>query len=183
VDRYTTNLLSTYYESQDMASRIDKLHDDFDTMTREDVRKKLDSRDKVLGRAIRVAENSLKKPLRKCPWSPVLRNAGVVGECLQSTDHTARMRRLESQVQQHDPHFRLPQCNEELSIKAIQQNLNKATKSFRKIQKDSSSHRQKTLYDLHSLYESGQSPLPPDENRRRSTAVRNTIRNLYANIR
>lgn len=126
-----------------MIARTDRLYDTFDNLPRENVRRQLEAWDEDQGRAMRAAENVLRKPIRKCPWSPALRNAGIVREywklrlrdCLQSTDHTARILRLESQVQQYDPSFCLPQQDKAFSLAPIRLRFNRSTKEFRKIQK------------------------------------------------
>ena len=58
-----------------------------------------------------AAEKALRKSTCKYPWSPALRNAGILHvywmlrlyDALNSTNHSSRsMRRLERQIQQHD---------------------------------------------------------------------------------
>ena len=195
VATYVTKI-KEYYDDHDMFTRIDRLYETYTTMSREAVRSLLEGWDSDQGRAMSGAEKALKKPPQKYQWSPELRNAGILRQywklrlfdAVQSTDHTARMLRLEVQVQQNDSTFRLPHLRENLPIETVRRNLNKATKNLRKIQRASSDYRMRNLYELLAVYDSYGASISPTESRKRAAIVRRTIqteicRGVYGNIR
>ena len=103
-------------------------------------------------------------------------------------NHSGRMQRLEDQVREHDPSFRLPHRDESFSMEALEQHLDTATLDLRKIQRSAPEHRMRSLYDLLAFYESGASDVSASEARRRSTGLRSSIRNgtirgTFSNIR
>jgi hypothetical protein len=190
--------MNTYYAAHDMcSSRIDRLCEDFSTMTRAAIHQSLEAWDADQGWAMKAAENSLRKPSCQYQWSPALRDAGIIRQywklhlkdALLSTDHSLRILRLESQIVQHEPSFVFPYRDETLSLVDIRVHLNKSTKTLRKVQCASEGHHQTNLYDLLArYYQSGQSSLPPNEARCRASVVRRTLtteacRGMYANIR
>ena len=188
--------VNSYYLSHNMRPRIDRLYNTFSTLPREEVRRRLEAWDDDQGRAMLNAEKSLQKPPSKSHWSPALRNAGIIRrywklrlhDANQSTNHSSRILRLEDQIRQHDTSFRLPLSDATLSIADICQHLTQASTHFRTIQKNSHEYRMRSLYDSLSLYESGASPLTPQEAKARSKIVRSTIRNettrgVFGNIR
>jgi hypothetical protein len=195
VSKFVTGVLA-YYSSHDMVARIDHLYDTYESLSREAVHNYLEAWDSDQGRAMRSAENSLGKQKGKYKWSPALRNAGILRQYwklrlqdqLHSTDHTARMLRLETQVCQYDRSFSLPHLHESLSIDTIRSCLNQANKALKKIQRASSDYRMRNLYELLAIYDSPDSPVSPTEGRRRAAIVRRTIqteicRGVYGNIR
>ena len=145
---------------------------------------------------MRAGENALKKPTSKYPWSPSLRNAGLIrqywklrlSDVILSTDHTVRISRLESQITQHEPSFVFPFRHEALSEVDTRHHLNQSSKTLSRIQRDSEGHRQHNLYAILAKYEAGGTSLSPSEVQRRSAGIRNTLTNeacrgKYANIR
>ena len=142
-----------------------------------------------------AAEKSLRKPPCPYEWSPALRNAGIIRsywklriyDAQNNMNHSGRMQRLEAQVCQHDPTFRLPHREESFSMEALQQHLDIAL-DLRKIQRSAPEYRMRSLYDLLAFYESGDSDVSASEARRRSTGLRAAIRNgttrgTFSNIR
>ncbi|KAI2509031.1 hypothetical protein MHU86_5407 [Fragilaria crotonensis] len=63
-----------YYTAHRMVERINDLHNNYHSMSRDDIRARLVGWDNDKGRAMKAAENVLKRPPKKCRWSPILRN-------------------------------------------------------------------------------------------------------------
>ena len=164
--------VNTYYANHDMRARIDRLHSEYHTMSRDAVRRRLEAWDDDQGRAMRAGENALKKPAGIYKWSPSLRNAGLIRQYWKlrlldaelSTNHTVRISCIESQITQHDPSFVFPLRQESLSAEEIRPHLNQSSKSLRHIQRDSEGLRQTNLYAILAKYEAGGTSLSPNEN-------------------
>ena len=70
--------LRQYFKDHNMIHRINVVADEYSTMTRSQVRKRLTAWDNDMGRAMHTAESKLPASTRQYQWSPKLRNAGVI---------------------------------------------------------------------------------------------------------
>ena len=195
VEAYQQSML-TYYEQHQMVSRIDKLYDQHHTMSRNDVRHLLIKWDNDQGRAMEKSKRALRKTPKKCSWSPTLRNSAIIRrywllrlrEHLRGDEYTSTFQRWQSQVQVHDASFCLPHLCEPLSIEYIREQLNRANRNFRRLQKESTPLRLQTYQDLLATYEDDDDPAKKAESHRKAKIVRNTLagegsRHIFHNLR
>lgn len=182
VERYVKSL-HTYYTAHDMVARIDRLHDSHSTMVRSEIRKRLETWDTDQGKAMKAAEASLKRKPHRLPWSPALRNAALLrrywklrlDDAPNQSDYLDRMLRIQSQIQQGDPKFTFPFWKVTLSLDDIRHHLNQSSRALRLIQRDASSLRHHTLYDLLAVYTADTNPSTTEESQRKAKIVQRTI--------
>ena len=173
----------TYYNAHDMVARIDRLNDTHSTMSRSEVRKRLEQWDTDQGKAMKAAEASLKRQPQRIPWSPNLRNDFLLRrywklrlqDALNQSDYSVRMLRLQSQIQQGDPTFVFPFWKANLSLDDICHHLNQSSRALRLIQRDASSLRHHTLYNLLATYNANTNPQSTAESQRKAKIVQQTI--------
>ena len=195
VDKFNAKMI-TYYEQHRMVERIDELHAQYKTMSRDEIRTALTSWDNDKGRAMQHAESALARPPKKYKWSPELRNLAFLRlywklrlrEAQQGKNYSATFKRWQAKVQVNDPSFNFPRLTEALSVDKIRTSLNRASTAFYKSQKDSISLRMKCYEDLLSHYEGDSNPSTQKESRRKGKIVRNTIdgetlRNKFRDLR
>ena len=195
VSRYNNSMME-YYEEHNMVARIDDLHEIHTTLSRDEVRKRLIQWDNDQGRAMEKSERILRRPPKKCSWSPDLRNSAIVRrywslrlrESQHGGDYSETFYRWQSKIQYHDPDFRLQFLDEPLSVEQIRAHLNRSNREFRRMQKHSTPLRLQSYQDLLGTYEDDTDPSTKDESRRKAKIVRNTIagestRHIYRNIR
>ena len=77
VDKYNTSMLD-YYRNHRMAERIDDLLKNQHSMSREEIRIALIKWDNDQGRSMEFSERCLRRPHKKCAWSPALRNGAII---------------------------------------------------------------------------------------------------------
>ena len=182
ISRYHSKMM-TYYESHNMVQRIQNLYDSYKQMSRANIREILTKWDNDQGRAMTLAEDSMKKPARKYQWSPKLRNAAIVWrywklrlrEITRSANYHPTILSWQHKVQQNDPLFRLPFLDEPLSIETVREHLNVAQRELRTTQKRSKSLRLQTYQELLETYEDDNDPATRKESRRKAKVVSRTI--------
>ncbi|KAI2498581.1 hypothetical protein MHU86_15925 [Fragilaria crotonensis] len=182
VETYNERMLQ-YYEQHDMVKRIDYLHEHQSSMTREEVRKMMIKWDNDQGRSMLSAEKYLSPPIKKCQWSPTLRNAAIqrrywklrLRELHYKEDYSHTFTRWQKQIQNHDASFCFPFLGVELQEAEIRKNLNKSNRIFRKHQRDSVPLRLKTYQDLLEQYEDDNNPATKKESSRKAKIVRQTM--------
>lgn len=182
VASYVANM-HRYYHHHDMTARINRLHETHETMTRPAIRRILEQWDTDQGKAMHNSERSLQRTPQRHQWSPELRNAGLLRrywrlrlhDVHQQSDHTQKIDRLQSQIQQHDPAYVFPLRDTPLTLDAIRGHLNHSSRQLRKIQQTSHMVRSRNLYDLLAKYRSDSNPYTSKESQRRSSIVQRTI--------
>ena len=182
VEEYV-NSMKTYYTAHDMVSRIDQLYESQSTMSRDAISRRLEQWDTDQGKVMKAAEASLKQKPQRIPWSPALRNAAILrrywkirlGDARDQTDHTARMLRLQSQIQQGEPTYKFPLWKIPLSLDDIRHNLTQSSRALRLIQRDATSLRHQTLFDLLAVYHADTDPSTSSESKRKAKIVQRTI--------
>jgi hypothetical protein len=186
-----------YYTQHNMIQCIDQLYKTHTTMSRNEVRNILDKWDNDQGRAMEYSEALLRTPPKKYRWSPVLRNSAILRrywklrlrEALHSgLSYTDSFTRWQQQIQTYDPDFVLPRLGEILTLTVIREHFNRATRAFRRCQKDSVSLRMKCYSDLLDTYEDDMNPETKGESQRKATIVRRTLdsetlRGTFRNLR
>ena len=196
VKKYHDSMMK-YYGQHQMVDRIESLAETHWTMTREDVRRLLTGWDNDQGRAMATSEKQLSRPPQKYRWSPILRNAAIIRRYWKlrlreqthpHSDYSSSFIRWQEQVQVYDPTFVLPHLGQPLSLEAIRESFNSATRSFRRYQKQSVPLRFKAYEDLLEIYEDDTDPGTKAESRRKAKIVRRTLasetcRGVFRNIR
>ena len=165
-----------------MQKRIDDLSSYHSTMSRKEVRKRLEAWDQDQGRAMAAAEAVLKVNPKQYNWSPRLRNTGIMyrywrlrlREHLKGVDYSNSFARWESQQQKYDSQFKLPGPSRSFDITKVRVHLTAAKKTLRKMQSDSTALWLKRYYDLLAAYDAEQSK----ESRRKAKIVNHTIRGV-----
>ena len=179
-----------------MVDRITNLHNNFHSMSRDDIRSQLIAWDNDKGQAMKMAENALSKPPKKCRWSPILRNRAFIRiywklrlrEIKERTNYSATFSRWQRQIRVHDSTFRFPFLNEELSKADVRAHFNKASSEFYKCQSAATPMRLKCYEELLAKYEDDSDPVTIKESKRKAAIVRKTIdgetiRNKFSDIR
>jgi hypothetical protein len=77
VQTYHETMLD-YYSQHRMVERMQALFDSKDTQDREELRTALIKWDNDQGRAMELSERTLRRPPKKCAWSPILRNSSII---------------------------------------------------------------------------------------------------------
>ena len=185
-----------YYVSHRMVERINALHKNFKSMSREDIRSQLIGWDNDKGRAMKAAENVLHKPPKKCRWSPILRNRAFIriywklrlGEIKEEKNYHEVFIRWQSQLRIYDSTFSFPNLNKNLSLEDVRARFNKASSDFYKCQAESTPMRLKCYEHLIAVYENDNNPSTMKESRRKAAIVRRTIdgetvKNKFSEIR
>ena len=139
-----------------MQKRIDDLSSNHSTMSRKEVRKRLEAWDQDQGRAMAAAEAVLKVNPKQYNWSPRLRNAGIMyrywrlrlREHLTRVDYSNTFARWESQQQEYDSQFKLPDPSRSFDVTKVRVHLTAAKKTLQKMQSDSTTLWLKIYYDL-----------------------------------
>jgi hypothetical protein len=183
VSSYNTTMLA-YYKAHSLEERINTLQRNFQSMSKDDVRKELESWDRDQGRAMQQAERQLSIPRKPYAWSPKLRNAGIVRrywklrlrETKYREDYTQTIHRLQEQVKQSDPRFQFPFLYDKLSIDDIRKHLNQATKDLETIQQGSTEQRFQSYQDLLAIYKADTDPTTRPESNRKAKIVQRTIK-------
>jgi hypothetical protein len=185
-----------YYTSHKMVDRITNLHNNFHSISRDDIRSQLIAWDNDKGRAMKMAENALSKLPKKCRWSPILRNRAFIRiywklrlrEIKERTNYSATFSRWQRQIRVHDSTFRFPFLNEELSKADVRAHFNKTSSEFYKCQSAATPMRLKCYEELLAKYEDDSDPVTIKESKRKAAIVRKTIdgetiRNKFSDIR
>ncbi|KAI2503171.1 hypothetical protein MHU86_11274 [Fragilaria crotonensis] len=185
-----------YYTAHRMVERINDLHNNYHSMSRDDIRARLVGWDNDKGRAMKAAENVLKRPPKKCRWSPILRNKAFtrlywklrLRELQEGKNYSATFTRWQGQLRQHDQNFFFPFLNEELPLEEVRAQFNKASSEFYKCQADATPMRLKCYEDLIVRYETDTNPATMTASRHKAKVVRRTIdgetvRNKFREIR
>jgi hypothetical protein len=186
-----------YYEDHNMEQRIESLYKNFTNMSQADIRSKLEAWDRDQGRAMLHAESELAIPSRNYAWSPELRNAAIIRRYWRlrlkeatdlTSDYTSTIARLQMNVQQHDPTFRLPHHGQQLTPPEVRKHLNTASRTLKTAQMKAIENRFKTNQDLLAMYQNDQDPETRPESTRKAKIVKRTIRtekirNMFSNIR
>jgi hypothetical protein len=174
-EAYITAMLK-YNADHNMVDRISRLYDTHSNMSRSAVRGLLESWDNDQGRAMAYAEASLKVRIKPYHWSPHLRNAAVIyrywtlrlRESLYGENYQQSFDRWETQIQEFDESFTLPERRKSLDSNSIRSHLNQSDKQLRKVQKASTDIRHKCYYDLLAQYDSDTHPATSDESKRKA---------------
>ena len=195
VQKYHQTMLN-YYSQHRMVERMQAIFDSKDTSDREELRTALIKWDNDQGGAMELSERILRRPSKKCAWSPILRNSAIIRrywilrlrEHIRQDDYTNTFIRWQSSVQQHDETFCLPLLGCPLSLPQIREHLNQANSSFRSIQKQSVPLRLRTNQELLEFYQDDTNPSTQPESRRKSKILQNTIdgesiRQVFGNLR
>lgn len=195
VETYTDAMLE-YYDKHNMMQRLDKLVSTKDHMSIPTLRKHLEKWDADQGRAMKHAEDLLKRPTKPYEWSPKLRNDGLLyrywhlrlREKTHSADYHHILRKIETQTQQHDPTFVLPFLDIPLPLSEIHKQLKLAQQNLKTSQNRSLDLRYRCYTDLLATYINDRDPSTQKESERKAKVVTNTIkseqcRSMYANIR
>ena len=173
-----------YYATHNMKERIDSLAANHHDMSREKVRKLLESWDNDQGRAMKTAEAALKINPKPYNWSPKLRNAGFIYKYwrlrLRELEHrekySATFDQWTRQMQGHDPSFNFPLRASVLPPDAVKKHLNTSRKQLQKLQTNSIDHRLKSSQDLLASYDADTNHRTIPESRRKAKIVNQTIR-------
>lgn len=123
VSRYNISMME-YYEQHNMVARLEALYDKQTILPREEVRKLLIQWDNDQGRAMEKSGRILRRPPKKCSWSPALRNSAIVRrywtlglrECQHGGDYSETFHRWQSQIQKHYSSFRFQFFGEPLRL-------------------------------------------------------------------
>ncbi|KAI2511593.1 hypothetical protein MHU86_2847 [Fragilaria crotonensis] len=195
VEAYHKAMLQ-YYEEHNMVARMKKLFDTHTTMSRSQIKKRLEKWDCDQGRAMAHAEGIISKPRKPYSWSPALRDAGLIykywrmryREEKYQEEYTDTFDRIEQQVQQFNTKFVLPLRHVALSLAQVTTHLNEAATVLRQRQKASVELRFSSYNDLLATYEADKNPSTTTASAKKAAAVRNTIRSencrlMYHNIR
>ena len=195
VQKYHCTMLD-YYSQHRMVERMQALFDSKEDYDREELRTALIKWDNDQGRAMELSESILRRPPKKCAWSPILRNSAIIRrywilrlrEHLRQEDYTTTFLRWQTSVQHHDKTFFLPFLGCPLPILQIRKNLNRANSTFRSIQKQSIPLRLRTNQELLEHYQDDMNPRTQAESRRKIKILQNTIdgesiRQVFGNLR
>ena len=185
-----------YYDDHNMVERIHKLAKIHKTLTRSNIKKRLEKWDSDQGRAMAYAESIITKPRQPYSWSPTLRDAGLVykywrmrhREAKHNEDYTATFDRIEQLVRQTTPQFALPLRQSLLPLEQITSHLNAAAKHLKLCQKNSTDLRFRSYTDLLATYETDSNLTTKKLSEKKAAIVRRTIRSeqcrlMYRNIR
>jgi len=173
-----------YYKAHTMVERINHLHANHQNMTRNEVRRLLETWDADQGRAMQSAENAVSRRAQRNHWSPELRNAGIVfrywGLRLKShktqNDYSRLFDRLEQSARQNDPSFSLPLRDDQLSAASMSSHRKQAKRFLRECQHKSKDLRSHTYNELLLRYENDNNPETQHESTRRAKIIKNTLR-------
>ncbi|KAI2499358.1 hypothetical protein MHU86_15140 [Fragilaria crotonensis] len=194
VQRYNRKVME-YYTAHNMVERINKLANNYKSMSRAEIRSQLIAWDNDKGRAMKAAENVLSKPPKKCRWSQPLEtkhslaSTGSFGYANSKREnYSATFRRWQAQIRVYDKKFCFPFLNQELSETEVRAQFNKASSDFHKCQSAATPMRFKCYEDLISTYENDTNPITMTDSRRKASIVRRTIdcetiRNKFRDIR
>ncbi|KAI2500714.1 hypothetical protein MHU86_13742 [Fragilaria crotonensis] len=182
VAKYNEKVLA-YYTVHRLVERINDLYNNYHSMSRDDIRALLIGWDNDKGRAMKAAENFLKRPPKKCRWSPTLRNRAFtrlywklrLREIQEGKNYSVTFTRWQGQLRQHDKTFFFPCLHEELSLAEVRAQFNKASSDFYKCQVDATPMRMKCYEDLIVRYETDTNPATMTASRHKATIVRRTI--------
>jgi hypothetical protein len=195
VEKFNATMVK-YYQDHNMIDRIVRLQRVYKFLPNQEVQRRLEKWDRDQGRAIQHAENILKKPQPQYPWSPKLRNAGVIKhywrlrfrEAKHGENHTISIDRLEAKIQRIDKSFHLPDKTRSHDLFEILKKLKIASADLRAIQKRATQLRYQSYYDLLAKYKSDTDPATNYDSQRKAKIVQNTIkaekcRAMFANLR
>ena len=195
VEKYHSSMLE-YYESHNMLARIEELEKCHRTMSRDLLRDELIKWDNDQGRAMEHSERSLRFPTKKCDWSPQLRDSAIIRrywslrlrEVTRNENYHATFLRWQDRIRIHQPTFSFAHLDEALTTEQVREQFNRSNRHFRKCQRQATSLRQQTYYDLLASYEDDYNPNTKTNSLRKARIVRNTIsgectRSKFANIR
>ena len=195
VEKYHSTMLA-YYANHNMISRIDDLYKSHMTMSRDELRRELIKWDNNQGRAMEHSEGSLKISKKKCAWSHQLRDSAIVRrywslrlrELIRNENYHCTFIRWQEKIRVHQPHFTFEHLDDHLSLDQVREHFNRANRAFRKCQRQATSLRNQTYYDLLATYEDDTDPNTKVESHRKAKIVRNTLagectRSKFSNIR
>ena len=195
IEAYTQSMLQ-YYAEHHMVTRMQDLRATFQTLSRSDLKKKLEKWDSDQGRAMEHAESQLRHSPKAYAWSPALRDAGLLyrywrlrlREIQHGSDYAGTFEKIERTASQHNPEFCLPFKNLALTLTETRYQLQEATKTLKLRQQDSVELRYRSYTDLLAVYENDQNPTTKSESNRKAKIVANTIRSeqcraMFNNIR
>ena len=185
-----------YYEDHNMVQRMEDLFQNYNTLNRSQIKRRLEEWDHDQGRAMKHAEATLSKPSKPYEWSPAFRNSGVLyrywklrlREIQHLENYSGTFNKMEQLLRQHTPSFSLPSRNDHISEEDIKSNLKAAETHMRKCQKDSIDLRFRSYVDLLATYDTDNNPATKPESNRKAKIVRNTLKSercraMYRNIR
>jgi hypothetical protein len=184
VETYLTSV-HKYYRDHNMVHRISQLYKNHSSMSRSEVRNALIKWDLDQGRAMLSSELSLRLAPKPHQWSPTLRNAGIIfrywklrlKEIQHSHNYSDTFVRWQARLRLSDPDFDIPHLNDTLTIEQIRTSLNLAKKHLRRIQRNSTDHRNQSYQDLITTYNEDHNPSTQARSRQKATIVANTVRN------
>jgi hypothetical protein len=195
VKKYHASMME-YYQSHNMVARIEKLSNSHKSMSREALREELIKWDNDQGRAMEHSERSLRISEKKCQWSPQLRDSAIIRrywylrlrEVTREENYHTTFLRWQEKVRVHQPSFSFEHLNDVLTLDQVREHFNRANRVFRKCQRQATSLRHQTYYDLLALYEDDTDPSTKTESIRKARIVRNTLagectRSTFANLR
>lgn len=115
------------------------LHSNFNSTPHDKVQQELESWDRDQGRAMQTAEKDLHIPRKPHAWSPELRNAGITTRYWKlrlrevkhiSEDYSPTIQRLQEQIQQNAPGFKLPYQSQTLTSQRSENILRRRARNF-----------------------------------------------------
>ena len=186
VSKYISEMLN-YYECHSMATRIEELYNNFQTMTEDQIRSKLEAWDRDQGRAMKKAEKEISIPKKQYEWSPILRNAAItrrywrlrLRQSKYGEDFRSTIARMREQIQQHDPTFQFPFHDSQLSLNEITGQLNQSTKQLHECQKAATENRFKLFQDLLATYQDDNDPVTRPESNRKAKSFHFMTRSYH----
>jgi hypothetical protein len=195
VEAYHSEMLK-YYDDHKMIQRIENLFQNYNNLSRSQIKRRLEEWDQDQGRAMRHAEATISKPSKPYEWSPKFRNSGILyrywklrlREVQHSENYSGTFDKMEQLIRQHTPSFDLPSRSAISSLEDIKSSLKVAETNMRKCQKDSIDLRFRSYIDLLATYENDTNPNTKSESKRKAKIVRNTLKSernraMYRNIR
>jgi hypothetical protein len=101
--------------------------------------------------------------------------------------HTTFLR-WQDKIRAHQPSFSFEYRDEALTLDQVREHFNRSNRAFRKCQRQATSLRHQTYYDLLAQYEDDSDPNTKQDSTRKARIVRNTLagkctRSTFANIR
>ena len=172
-----------YYESHNMLARIEELEKNHLKMSREILRAEQIKWGNDQGWAMEHSERSLRFPKKKCHWSPQLRDSAIIRrywslrlrEVIKNENYHATFLPWQDKIRIHQLTFSFDHLDEVLTTEQVREHFNRSNRHFRKCQRQATSLRQQTYYDLLASYEDDQDPTTKTNSLRKARIVRYTI--------
>ena len=158
-DKYIATV-TAYFEKHNMFERLDRIIQSGRRYSKPRLRRLLNKLDTDMGRAMQSGEQSLRQPTQKFQFSPTLRKFGLLQQYWRTRfkDHfheqtsERTFQTIEDEIRRHDPEFKLPGREQDLTIDAIRKEFTAATTALRQAQKQAGPLRYKFQNDLVEKY-------------------------------